>query len=187
MHAIGRLLSRIVSLAAVIGMLCVMLMMLHVTADVTMRYVFNSPIPGTITIVANYYMVILGFIALAVAEEKDAHISVEVVADLMPAFMQRPLAALAAALATGIFATLTWRTIEVAQQQTAIGAKMPQGTVVIWTWPTYWALPIGCGLMAIVAFYKLAIAVTGLKSGLQPDRPVVETDEDGPSLERTHD
>ncbi|MDP5335124.1 MAG: TRAP transporter small permease, partial [Paracoccaceae bacterium] len=64
-------------------------MMLHVTADVAGRYLFNSPLPGTIVTVANYYMVIIVFIALGVAEEKRAHISVEFLTDLMPAGMQK--------------------------------------------------------------------------------------------------
>ncbi len=35
-------------------LICVTLMMLHITTDVLLRFVFNSPIGGTITIVSNY-------------------------------------------------------------------------------------------------------------------------------------
>lgn len=176
---IGRALSRLTSLAAIVGMVCVALMMAHVTADVAMRYLFNAPIGGTITIVSHYYMVILGFVSLAVAEERDAHISVEVVADLLPPLFTRPLAALASGVALFVFTMMTQRTWEEALRKMASGSTIEQGTMSIPLWPSYFALPIGCGLMVLVAGYKLVIAATGAPSGLATD-PV-------PAAERQHD
>ena len=52
----------------------------------------------------------------------------------------------------------------------ATGTAIEQGTVTIPIWPTYYALPIGAGLMTLVALYKLAVALTGAKSGLEGER-----------------
>src|ERR1043165_5059975 len=41
------------------------LMMIHVTADVAMRTLFNSPIEGTTEVVAAYSMVIVAYLPLA--------------------------------------------------------------------------------------------------------------------------
>ena len=44
-------------------------MMLHITADVVGKFVFNRPLPGTIPIVSQYYMVIAAFLPLAMVEK----------------------------------------------------------------------------------------------------------------------
>ena len=41
------------------------LMMLHVSVDVTGRYLFNRPIDGTTEIVAAYYMVLVAYLPWA--------------------------------------------------------------------------------------------------------------------------
>ena len=50
------------------------LMMLHVTADVTVRTVFNAPIEGTTEIVAAYYMVAIAYLPWAFVARNDNHI-----------------------------------------------------------------------------------------------------------------
>jgi TRAP-type C4-dicarboxylate transport system permease small subunit len=92
MKLFQRVLEPLVSVMGLVGIICVTLMMLHITTDVILRFVFNSPIRGTITIVSHYYMVILGFCSLAVAESRDAHVSVEVFTELMSRNVQSGLA-----------------------------------------------------------------------------------------------
>lgn len=155
MTILGRLLSRVAGAASLVSLICVALMMLHVTADVVGRFTMNMPLPGTITIVSHYYMVLLGFLALALAEDRNAHISVEVVYDLLPGFARRALAILARLVSAAAFGLVAVRGWEVAQSKTAIGASVQQGSDVIVVWPTYWAIPIGAGLMALVALAKV--------------------------------
>ena len=50
------------------------LMMLHVTVDVTGRYVFNRPLEGTTEIVAAYYMVVIAYAPWAWIAARDNHI-----------------------------------------------------------------------------------------------------------------
>lgn len=148
------MLLAIVALARMIGIVCLVLMMLHITLDVALRYIFNAPLPGTITFVASYYMIFLVFVGLVVTESQRGHIEVEFFAELMPAVIGRFLETLGAALTTAVFLLLAWRSFEVALQQTAVGARVVQGTLTVWTWPAYWALPIGCGAMALLSFVR---------------------------------
>ncbi len=154
MTRVSKALSRISDAASWISLICVALMMIHVSADVTGRFLLNMPLRGTITIVSNYYMVLLGFLALAAAEDRDAHISVEVVSDMMPEGVRRALAGLARLVSAAAFALVAVRGWEVALDKTRLGASVQQGSDVIPVWPTYWAIPIGAGLMAIVAFAR---------------------------------
>lgn len=161
MRRIGLILAKLDAAASFIGIACVALMMIHVTLDVAGRYLLNMPVEGTITIVSHYYMVILGFIALGVAERRDAHISVEIVADLMPRGAQRGLGVFASLIGAAAFSVLAVRTWIEADSKAAIGASLQQGSLAIPIWPSYYALPIGCGLMVLVAVYKLVAQLTG--------------------------
>ncbi|WP_109466903.1 TRAP transporter small permease [Albibacillus kandeliae] len=166
MKLIGRALAGLVSMASFISTISIVLMMLHVTADVTCRYLLNQPLPGTLTIVAHYYMIIVTFVALAVAEKQEAHITVEIVADMLPPFAQRLLGWLSFVLTSAVFTLLAWRGFEIAMGKTKIRASIEQGSDMIPVWQSYWAIPIGAGLIALVALYKLVTEVFGVKSAL---------------------
>lgn len=163
---IGRVLSVLSTSASAIGALCVVLMMLHVTADVIGRYFFNAPLTGTIVIVANFYMVILVFIAIGVAEEKRAHISVEIVSDLLPQGAQTGLGLISGILTVAVISLVFIGGYTEAITQTRRGATMEQGSALIAVWPGYWAVPIGAALMIAVAGYRVVTTITGWRSGL---------------------
>lgn len=166
MFLIGRALSTLAKASSLIGTICVILMMLHVTADVIGRYFFNAPLPGTIVVVANYYMIVLVFIAIGVAEEQKAHISVEFVTDLMPAPVQTGFSVFSGILTVGVIAVLMVAGFSEAVKKTNIGATMEQGSQMIEVWQSYWAIPMGAGLMVLIAAYRVITTVTGLRSGL---------------------
>lgn len=176
MFAIGRLLSRLTGVATVLGGLAIALMMLHVTWDVASRYLLNSPVPGTISVVTYYYMIVAAFIPLAFAEQKGAHVSVEVIAGLLPRAAQRQLHRLTLLLSTVIFALLAARTGQEAGVKRAVGTSVSQGSEVIITWPSYYLLPIGFGLIALVLLYKLVVDLTGAESGLESARATPDPD-----------
>ena len=169
MKLFQRVLEPLVSVMGLVGIICVTLMMLHITTDVILRFVFNSPIRGTITIVSHYYMVILGFCSLAVAESRDAHVSVEVFTELMPRNVQSVLAAMAAFLAAIVFGFVTVRTWIEAIHKMEISAAIQQGSLTIPVWPSYFALPLGCGLMAVTALWRAQAIARGAQSTFGPD------------------
>jgi len=170
MYKLGRLLSKITDVTTIVGGLAIALMMIHITLDIVCRFIFNTPIPGTITIVSNYYMVIAAFVPLAFAEQKDAHISVEVFTERLPGFIQRHLAGWCLLLSTVVFGLLTVRNWQEAIVKMNIGASIVQGDTSIVIWYTYFFLPIGFGLMTIVLFYKFVVYLTGARSGLDDER-----------------
>ncbi|MCX7567988.1 TRAP transporter small permease [Sulfitobacter sp. F26169L] len=168
---IGKVLSTLAKAASFIGTLCVIAMMLHVTADVVGRYVFNAPISGTIVVVANYYMILLVFLAIGVAEEKRAHISVEFVTDMMPQRVQNGFSVFSGILTAAVITILMIAGYNEAIKKTNIGATMEQGSSMIEVWQSYWAIPVGAGLMVLIAAYRVIATVTGARNGLN------ETDE----------
>lgn len=170
LYRLGRLLAAITNITTVIGGLAIALMMLHVTLAVAARYLLGTPLPGTMTIVSYYYMIIAAYIPLAYAEQKEAHISVEVLTEQLPAGVQRHLAGWGLLLSATVFTVLTWRTWIEAVGKYSDGASVVQGNASIIIWPTYFVLPIGFALMALVAVYKFLLYLTGARSGLDEHR-----------------
>jgi TRAP-type C4-dicarboxylate transport system permease small subunit len=166
MFVIGRAISLLSRSASVIGALCVVLMVLHVTADVIGRYVFNAPLPGTIVIVANYYMILLVFLSIGIAEEKRSHISVEFFTDMMPERAQVGISAFGMLLTLPVVAVLMIGGYDEAMKKTNTGTTMEQGSAMIEVWQSYWAVPIGAGLMGLVTLYRLLTLIFGTRSGL---------------------
>ncbi|WP_102225354.1 TRAP transporter small permease [Acidimangrovimonas sediminis] len=161
MSFISKTVDAVLRLLSLIGTLCVVLMMLHVTADVVMRYAFNRPLPGTLNIVSRYYMVIIVFLSLAVAERQDAHISVEIVYDLLPSGLRRLLAPLSWLLTAAVFAAVAIRTGQVAWTKTLIRASVDEGTSAIPIWQSYWPVAIGSAVFALFCAYRLVLALIG--------------------------
>ena len=134
MKRIEWILTKLVSLAGLVGLACVVLMMVHIVCDVLGRFLFNMPVEGTITVVSTYYMVILAFASLS------------------------GLASLIAVVAFGLLTVRGWGE---AMDKFNSGAALQQGIVTIPIWPTYFAVPIGCGLMVLASAWKLICLIVG--------------------------
>lgn len=166
MEIIGRLLDRLINLIMWIGMLAVALMMLQITIDVAGKYLFNVPIPATISLVSHYYMVFIAFLPLAFVEKRNGHISVEVLTELFPMRTQRHIGSWTYLVSVAVFGALTYRSWQVASGARITGTFMEEYGMKIITWPSYYLLPLGTGLMTVVLLYRFMLYVTGARSGL---------------------
>jgi TRAP-type C4-dicarboxylate transport system permease small subunit len=156
MTAIGRLMARAIGLTTIVGMIAVAVMMLHISADVVGKFLFNAPIPATISLVSHYYM----------AEVRNGHITVEVLTELFPRHTQRHLYSWTYLLSATIFGLLTYRTWNEALTTRENGAFIMEQSTKIITWPSYYLLPIGFGLMTVVVVYRFIVYASGAHSGL---------------------
>ena len=84
----------------------IMLMMLHITLDVGVRYFVNGQIVGTLEWVSFYYMVALVFLALGYVEYKNENIRVDLFAQMMPKTVQLALYVFACILGLVFFGML---------------------------------------------------------------------------------
>ena len=134
-----------------------MLMMLHITADVTGRVLFNHPLEGTIEIVSGYYMVAVSFLPLAYISRHEGHIIVELFTRGLAA---RQLLRLEVAVNIATIAYLTmfaWKSGEEAYFQTLSGEVWETATGFVDIWPSRWMLPIGCAVMAVYLILRICL------------------------------
>ena len=166
MFAIGRLLARTTDLTLIIGLLAVGLMMTHITIDVAGKFILNEPVPATIALVSSYYMVVIAFLPIAYAETRNSHITVEVLTEMFPMRLQKNMYSWSYLISALVYGLLTYRMWHEAVRAQGNGTFIMEQSTKLITWPSYYLLPIGCGLMTLVLVYRFLIYLTGAKSGL---------------------
>lgn len=163
------------NLFATIGAAIVLLMMLHIVLDITLRF-FNVPLKATIEIVQAWYMVPVAFLPLAYVEKINGHISVELLSQHMGKRTQELLVAGVSVLSALYFGAFAWRTGLDAIGKYEVG-EVALGDVAIIVWPTRFILPAGCGLIVLFLLYKAFRLVFAKDSSLlakDPDANLIE-------------
>ncbi|MBK1875128.1 TRAP transporter small permease [Marinobacter sp. 1-3A] len=135
------------------------LMMIHVSLDVFLRHFFAIPLPGTLAIFTYYYMTVVVFVPLALAELKDSHISIDVFTQMLAPSTQHALSKFTTLLTIPVYTVLAIRTWEEALNKFSTGASVLQANSSIITWPTYFVLPVSFALIVLVLSKKLVSRV----------------------------
>lgn len=151
--AIGRI-------GATVGMVLVLLMTLHITAETVSRLVFGQPLVGTIEIVSYYYMIAIAFAPLGFAQEKHEHIEAEVFNTLIPARVRGGAEILGYVLSSATVAALLYASFLTARRQTGFGEAILTTYGELPTWPGRWLVVIGFLGMLTVMIYQLATGRT---------------------------
>lgn len=151
---LDRLAAALVKAVGFVGALCVVLIVIHVVADVASRLLFDHPLPGTIAFVSNFYMVAIVFLALALVERQDRHIAVDLIWTHLPPRARHwtgVFACLASAVVYGAIAISGWN-LAVARYR--VGAIIEENLTRVPVWPTYFLIPVGCAVMVLVALLR---------------------------------
>ena len=132
---------RAVAMAAVLGMV------LLVVADVVMRGLFNSPIQGTLELMTYWFMVVISFLGMWLAQVKREHITVTMITDRLRGPAKMVFRVFSAILTVAFLAALGWYGLEAALINMARGEYTGAFRVPIW--PMRFLVPIGLGAYAI--------------------------------------
>lgn len=122
--------------------IALLLMMLHVTAEVVARATGWLTLIGTLEIVSYYYMILLVMLPMGFVELKQEHIRVDLFAQMMPERVQFVLYLLSCMMCIVFFSMMF--------QQSLIDAwnsmqrkETIMSNFIFYIWPSRWALPIG--------------------------------------------
>jgi TRAP-type C4-dicarboxylate transport system permease small subunit len=114
--------------------------------DVAGRYLFNKPLLGAIEL-SEFLMVFLSFGALALAELRNGHITVDFFVAALPERARALLDAAAALLGMMFWGFVAWRAAVHAQRIWEFGEV--SANLLLPTWPFYLAVTVGCGLLSL--------------------------------------
>ncbi|MCE8025760.1 TRAP transporter small permease [Billgrantia aerodenitrificans] len=148
----------VAKLALTLAALFLLLMALHVTLDVALRYLLGKSFPGTLEVVSFYYMVAVVFLPLAYVELKREHISVDVLVGRLPASLQLILYLFACSLGLLYFGMLCYQSYLDAMRATT-RMETAMANFRFYLWPSRWALPVGFGAMMLAIFANMLKAL----------------------------
>ncbi|MGI3165771.1 TRAP transporter small permease [Pseudooceanicola sp. 200-1SW] len=158
-------LDRVAKATTAVACIFVIIMMLHVSADVVARTFFHSPLIGTTEIVAAYYMVALAFLPIAWISRQRGHIIVELFTSHLPKRKLKALDAFAGVVTLAYVCLFVWKLFEIAIEKTHIREAWESATGFIEIWPSRWIVPAGFLFMAIYVliqtFRDARAAITG--------------------------
>lgn len=125
----------------------ILFVMAFVCAEVTMRYGFNSPIPGHLE-GSELLMPIIVFFAVSYTQARNGHVGMTVVVDALPPHIARWLSAGTLVLSLLICAVLAWFGTKYAYQLWDYDDVTM--TPPYWrTWPSAAVMPLGYTLLAM--------------------------------------
>ncbi len=157
MKRTGRALEVCADLLSQVGGIVIVVMMVHITADVALKELFSSPIDGTLEITAVYYMVALVFLPLAQVTMGEGHIKVELFTRRMSSrgiVRLETVIAIVAALYVGAMAV---GGVYEALYRTGIKDTLETAGGTLEVWPSRWIVPVGAGLMALCLLYDALV------------------------------
>lgn len=136
------------ALFAVAG-IALLSMMLVVVLDVSLKYLFNQPVPGTLEMVSYWFMAACAFLPLALVQKNDGHIAMTLATQWLPEKALRVLLGLILLIGTAYMALFAWSSALEAMEMTAVGESTSAIYFEIRIWPARWCVPVGTGLMAL--------------------------------------
>jgi TRAP-type C4-dicarboxylate transport system permease small subunit len=139
-----------------LAMLAGALMMLHVSADVAGRTMFNHPLPGTTEIVSAYYMVAAAYLPWAYVARRNSHIMVELFTQLAPPRFNQWLDIVVKILTLAYVSLFSWVTAQRALHQFRADEVWEAAGGYIPVWPSRCLLPLAAGLMALYLLLRVA-------------------------------
>ena len=138
-----------------LGLAAGFLMMMHVTLDVTCRWLLNRPIEGTTEIVASYYMVAVAYLPWAWIASKDRHIVAGVFQRIGSPRFDFWLEIAVKLLTVVYVCVFTYQTFQAAIQRTRSGEVWLAGTMYLPVWPTRWLLPVAGAFMVLYLLLRI--------------------------------
>lgn len=151
------------SLLAVVAGLSLVVMMVHVSLDVLLKYFFKLPIPGTAEVVASYYMIGTVFLPLAYIEVHNRPIVVELFYDRMPRALQAPLDVLGTLASLAFYAFLTWQSMKIALVSLE-NREYVDGLWKVVVWPSRFIIPVGLTIACAALLMRLALMARGSRT-----------------------
>ena len=125
----------------------ILVMALWTTADVTMRFLFNSPIPETV-LFCEFFMIPIIFFGVAYVQAYNGHVKMDILVKRLQPRKGLWFDLVIHILALVIFSLLTWEAAGVAYRSW-IYQDYASGLLEIPFWPARTALPLGTGLLCL--------------------------------------
>lgn len=172
-----RLLGRASGALLLVGGVAATLMMLHIGVDIVGKYLFNTPIPATLEIVAWYYMIATIYLPIAYVQLHRKHLTVELFTQNLPPRKMAWIEGVTSVLSLLYVGTLFVLSLQSAIHETAIGEAQDATYFDLPVWPSRWMLPASLLVMSLIIIVQgwndFRFAITG-RGKMQAPGHVIE-------------
>lgn len=147
------------NLLAIVAGIAMVVMMLHIVADVAAKYALNDPIDGTTEVVAAYYMTAIVFLPFAYVALSREHLDVTLFTQRLSGLPLKILSLLGLVATALYLGFISYHGVLEAIRRTAEGEAWETSVKLLGVWPGRWLLPIGMGAMGLYVLVALARAI----------------------------
>jgi TRAP-type C4-dicarboxylate transport system permease small subunit len=152
-NPLGRVLRRVEVVFATLSVIVIIFVMFFVGAEVLMRYVFNSPIPGHLEGSELLFPIIV-FLAISYTQATHGHVGMDLVRDALPPAGKRVAAIIALGVSIVLCSVLAYFTAKNALQLYEYD-DVTMTPPYIRTWPAAAAIPIGYAMVGLRMWLQL--------------------------------
>lgn len=145
-----------------VGVGVLVLMMLFIIVDVSLRYFFNRPLTGTYEII-EFLMAIAVFSAMAYTAVKKGHIAVDLVTSRFTLRAQAAIESIVSLIAVVLCSLMSWQTAVWGETQRRVGTATMMTDVPFY--PFIWVAAFGIGLLSLVFLVNLIKSLTQALGG----------------------
>ncbi|KMY68077.1 C4-dicarboxylate ABC transporter substrate-binding protein [Desulfocarbo indianensis] len=126
-HVLKELIQRITKGVGYVGMFLLIPMMLLISTEVTTRFVWDRPIPGTLEL-SSYMLSIFVLLGIAYTQQAKGHVRVTMLTTRLPRRLRLVLEMLTTILSLVIIAVLAWQGWVVGMEERAVSdmLRIPQ-------------------------------------------------------------
>lgn len=161
MTGLTRLTWHLMRLLFLAGSVAVILMMLHIGADVLARALLGRPTIGMVETVTNYYMIAVCFLPLAFVQIEGAHLTVDSFTMALPHRALQVVTLFSLLVAAGISGLLTWHSALSALHKTRTGEYTDLSVIDFPLWPARWLLVAGYGTTFLTLCLQAILCLAG--------------------------
>ncbi len=152
MGAFRRILDRVIDGAMIFSEIAIVLMMVHISAELLSRWIFRQGLDSVPEIVSVYYMTSVAFLSLAYVLRGNGHLAAEFFTERLKP-RHRELLEGVTLLALGVFLIfLTWQLGREAVTMTGLWEVHQGVTMHVPKWPGRWIMMLGSAIMMVAAF-----------------------------------
>lgn len=155
----------------------ILIMMLHVLANVAMRYLFNSPIAGTHEVVSYWYMPIVAFLGFVLAKNANQNVEAPLIFDRLTWGNRRVLVMLGATIGSVVCALFAYFTFT-GEALHGLERRTTGGVSSVPIWPVFFLPSLVFLILTVMFAWDAYRAVRG-DIGETPDEPVFPTADAG--------
>ena len=162
MHSLMRLRAgygRVLNLFGLTAGVILLAVMVLVVANALLRYIFNTPIAGTLELTEGALPLIV-FLSLAMTQYEGGHIKVVLLTRKMPQGLRRAAVVFAMLAGAALFAWATYAGWRLAAKSIAIG-EIERGSIRYPLWPIKGAIAFGMALLTVQFLIDAAVAALG--------------------------